>query len=124
MSIWEDLDDGFSNKVVGDTREAYLPSSTNLKEVEINFDESYMPEQKISATDLTVTVIEEDGQIIGMRLSGIHGIRPEENFHTNMRIEEDGEDILLYDKEWAAIHETELDIILNSSGEESNETDS
>ena len=132
MSIWDDVNDGISNDVVGDTRECYsgakhnVPMSAFIKEENGEFfpassmdalTEAFpagldqeMPQQKISATDLTITAIENDGQIIGIRISGIHGGRPEENFHTNMRIEEDGEDILLYDKEWAAIHETELDM--------------
>ena len=143
MSIWDDVDDGFTTRieVSGEENEEFFPASS-MKALEEAFPSEFqhgldgsiigittkgvapdteMPPQKISATDLTITAIENDGQIIGIRISGIHGIRPEENFHSNMRLEEDEGDILLYDKEWAAIHQTELDIVLNCNGEEPEE---
>lgn len=118
MSIWEDVSDGIDSpretfKVEAniDITEEYLGLHTEEFDFEALAEE--MPSQKKFTRELFVIAIEEDGQIIGVRISGIQGIDLEEDFHTNMRLEEDGEDIILYDKEWAAIHEQELEMYLD-----------
>lgn len=100
MSVWDDVSDNVENLSQGrDLHSGYgfAPATE-------------MPPQRTHIADRTVSItqIEESGTIVGIRIEGISDLELE----TNMRVEQDGTALILYDKEWAAIHDEELEIYL------------
>lgn len=98
MSVWDDVSISEDSPRLNPSEWSYAP------DVE-------MPEQKdlVANREISVTQIEVSGKIVGIRIMGINDLE----LNTNMHIEEDGDATLLYDKEWAAIHKSELDLILH-----------